>query len=207
MNELILFKQGLYFKEDVGMAHRIPQQPKPKVWLSENWTKKKIADYKPFNFVDGEGIRCSVYVSGCLFNCPGCYNKIAQDFSYGVEYTKELEDQIIADLGQSYVQGLTLLGGEPFLNTPVLLQLCERVRREFGQTKDIWSWTGYKWENLQQESEDKLALLSYVDVLVDGPFILAEKDLTKAFRGSHNQRIIDVAKTRDAGEVILYIDD
>ncbi|MBM6614659.1 anaerobic ribonucleoside-triphosphate reductase activating protein [Desemzia sp. RIT804] len=189
------------------MATRIPQQPKPKAWLSEKWTQKKIADYKPFNFVDGEGIRCSVYVSGCLFNCPGCYNKIAQDFSYGVEYTQQLEDQIITDLGQSYVQGLTLLGGEPFLNTPVLLQLCERVRKEFGQTKDIWSWTGYEWENLQQESEDKLALLSYIDVLVDGPFILAKKDLTKAFRGSYNQRIIDVAKTKESDEIVLYIDD
>lgn len=189
------------------MAPRIPQQPKPQAWMAEKWTQKKIADYKPFNFVDGEGIRCSVYVSGCLFNCPGCYNKIAQDFSYGVEYTQELEEQIITDLGQTYVQGLTLLGGEPFLNTPVLLQLCKRVRQEFGQAKDIWSWTGYKWENLQQESEDKLALLSYIDVLVDGPFILAEKDLTKAFRGSRNQRIIDVVKTKASGEIVLYIDD
>lgn len=183
------------------------KQPTKRHWTAECFSKNKIADYKPFNFVDGEGVRCSVYVSGCLFNCPGCYNKIAQNFDYGVLYTPELEDTIIADLGQSYVQGLTLLGGEPFLNTPVLLKLCERVRQEYGQTKDIWSWTGYTWEELQGETEDKLALLAYVDVLVDGQFISAEKDLAKAFRGSRNQRIIDVTQTQLNDKIVLYIDD
>lgn len=182
-------------------------QHRKRHWTAAQFSKNKIADYKPFNFVDGEGVRCSVYVSGCLFNCPGCYNKIVQNFDYGVAYTQELEDTIIADLGQPYVQGLTLLGGEPFLNTPVLLQLCARVRAVYGQSKDIWSWTGYTWEELQTESEDKRALLDYVDVLVDGQFVLAEKDLSKAFRGSRNQRIIDVAQTRSTGEVVLYIDD
>lgn len=182
-------------------------QHKKRQWTAARFSKNKIADYKPFNFVDGEGVRCSVYVSGCLFNCPGCYNKIVQDFEYGVPYTQELEDTIITDLGQPYVQGLTLLGGEPFLNTPVLLKLCARVRQEYGQAKDIWSWTGYTWEELQAETDDKRALLDYVDVLVDGQFVLAEKDLSKAFRGSRNQRIIDVAQTKAKGEMVLYIDD
>lgn len=86
---------------------RQPKNPKPGEWISEDYSKHKIADYKPFNFVDGEGVRCSLYVSGCLFDCPGCYNLAAQNFNYGRPYTQELEDQIIADIGQSYVQGLT----------------------------------------------------------------------------------------------------
>ena len=100
----------------------------------------------------------------------------AQNFHYGQPYTQELEDQIITDLSQSYVQGLTLLGGEPFLNTQVCLQLVKRVRKEFGHQKDIWSWTGYTWEELQKETADKLALLKQLDILVDGRFLLAQKD-------------------------------
>lgn len=183
------------------------KNPQPKEWRSEDWSQHKIADYKPYNFVDGEGVRCSLYVSGCLFQCEGCYNKIIQNFNYGTYYTQELEDQIIQDLGASYCQGLTLLGGEPFLNTPVLLRLCKRVRETYGDTKDIWSWSGYTWEELQQETEDKLALLEYVDVLVDGRFIFAKCDLTLRFRGSSNQRIIDVKESKKQNKVVLYYQD
>lgn len=156
---------------------RLPRNPKPQEWLAKDHSLQYIADYKPFNFVDGEGVRCSVYVSGCLFNCPGCYNKAAQNFHYGQPYTQDLEDQIIEDLSQSYVQGLTLLGGEPFLNTQVCLKLVKRVRKEFGHEKDIWSWSGYTWEELMKESSDKLELLHYLDILVDGRFLLAKKIL------------------------------
>lgn len=162
---------------------RLPKNPRPKEWLAKDHSLGYIADYKPFNFVDGEGVRCSIYVSGCLFNCPGCYNKAAQNFHYGQPYTQELEDQIIEDLSHDYVQGLTLLGGEPFLNTPVLLKLCKRVRQEFGHQKDIWSWSGYTWEELLKDSDDKKELLHLVDILVDGRFLLAKKDLTLQFRG------------------------
>ncbi|PLA75930.1 anaerobic ribonucleoside-triphosphate reductase activating protein [Ligilactobacillus agilis] len=185
-------------------APRLPRNPEPKEWLASNLSQQKIADYKPFNFVDGEGVRCSLYVSGCKFSCPGCYNKVAQNFNYGYDYTKALEDQIIADLGQSYVQGLTLLGGEPFLNTQVCLQLVKRVRAEYGHQKDIWSWSGYTWEELQKESADKLELLSYLDVLVDGRFLEAQKDLTLQFRGSANQRIIAVPASLKARQPILW---
>ena len=122
------------------------RNPKPKEWNSKDFSQKRIADYKPFNFVDGEGVRNSLYVSGCLFACEGCYNKIIQSFNYGSPYTKDLEDRIITDLSHSYVQGLTLLGGEPFLNTEICLSLVKRVRKEFGREKDIWSWTGYTWD-------------------------------------------------------------
>lgn len=181
-----------------------PKNPRPKEWLAKDHSLQYVADYKPFNFVDGEGVRCSLYVSGCLFNCPGCYNKAAQNFHYGQPYTQELEDQIMEDLSHDYVQGLTLLGGEPFLNTQVCLKLVHRLRKEFGHKKDIWSWTGYTWEELQKESADKLELLHNLDILVDGRFILAKKDLTLQFRGSSNQRIIDVPKSLDQGKVVIW---
>ena len=183
---------------------RLPKNPKPKQWQAKDYSLNKIADYKPFNFVDGEGVRCSLYVSGCLFDCPGCYNLAAQNFNYGVPYTKELEDQIIEDLGQSYVQGLTLLGGEPFLNTKVCLSIVNRIRKEFGHSKDIWSWSGYTWDELQKESDDKLELLSKIDILVDGRFMESQKDLTLQFRGSSNQRIIDVPKSLKENKVVIW---
>ena len=173
----------------------MPKNPKPGEWISEDYSKHKIADYKPFNFVDGEGVRCSLYVSGCLFDCPGCYNLAAQNFNYGRPYTQELEDQIINDISQPYVQGLTLLGGEPFLNTWVCNRIIDRVRKEFGHDKDIWSWSGYTWEELLQETPDKLKMLHNIDILVDGRFMDSLKDLTLQFRGSSNQRIIDVQKS------------
>ena len=165
--------------------------PKPKEWTSEQYSKGKIASYKPYNFVDGEGVRCSLYVSGCLFACEGCYNVIAQNFNYGIPYTKELEEQIVSDVGAS-------------LNTGGCLSLVKALREAYGHTTDIWSWTGYTWEELMQETEDKLELLSLIDILVDGRFELARKDLTLQFRGSSNQRIIDVQSSLKAGEVILW---
>lgn len=166
---------------------------RPTEWTSEQFSLGYIADYKPYNFVDGEGVRCSLYVSGCPFACKGCYNKVAQNFAYGTPYTQALEEQIIEDLAASYCQGLTLLGGEPFLNTGVTLQLAERVRKEFGWSKDIWSWSGYTWEEITEEgSVDKQALLGLIDVLVDGRFEQEQFDRGLHFRGSRNQRIIDV---------------
>lgn len=140
-------------------------------WTAEKFSLGYVADYKPYNFVDGEGVRCSLYVSGCPFACRGCYNKVAQDFSCGSPYTKELEDQIISDLAADYCQGLTLLGGELFLNTQVSLSLSKRVKAEFGEQKDIWAWSGYTFEELINGSDDKVELLKLIDVLVDGKFI------------------------------------
>ena len=178
----------------------------PKEWKAADYSQQKIADYKPFNFVDGDGVRCSIYVSSCLFNCKGCYNKKVQDFSYGVPYTDELEEKILNDLSQPYVQGLTLLGGEPFMNTQVLNRLVRKVRERFGHTKDIWSWSGYYYEELLQETDDKLWLLHHIDVLVDGRFILDKLNLNLRFRGSSNQRIIDVPKSLETGKLVLWMD-
>ena len=178
--------------------------PKPKEWDAQVLSQRMIADYKPFNFVDGEGVRNSLYVSGCLFACEGCFNKAVQNFNYGTPYTEELEAQIMADLSHSYVQGLTLLGGEPFLNTPVVLPLVKKVRETFGDTKDIWSWSGYTFEELLQETPDKLELLSQIDILVDGRFELAQKDLNLQFRGSRNQRIIDVPQSLKLKQAVIW---
>ncbi|WP_407657810.1 anaerobic ribonucleoside-triphosphate reductase activating protein [Levilactobacillus suantsaii] len=176
----------------------------PNEWLARDLSEQYVADYKAFNFVDGEGVRCSLYLSGCPFHCPGCYNVAAQNFHYGQPYSQDLEDQIITDLSQDYVQGLTLLGGEPFLNTQVAIRICERVRQEFGHTKDIWSWSGYYWDELLKDSADKLKLLSLIDILVDGRFLETEKELTLQFRGSSNQRIIDVPKSLAAHQVVIW---
>ncbi|CAI2548326.1 hypothetical protein AKUH3B110M_00320 [Apilactobacillus kunkeei] len=188
------------------MSHmkRQPNNPKPKEWLAKDLSQQYIADYKPFNFVDGEGIRCSIYVSGCKFLCPGCYNVASQNFHYGQPYSQDLEDQIIEDMKKDHVQGLTLLGGEPFLNTQVCLRLCKRVREEFGHTKDIWSWSGYTFDELLKDSYDKLKLLSMIDILVDGRFMEDQKDLTLQFRGSANQRIINVPKSLEENKVVLW---
>ena len=163
-------------------------------WDGRKLSRNRIADYKRFVVTDGEGIRCSVYVSGCPFHCDGCWNSSIWDFQAGHDYTQDLEDAIVADISQSYVNGLTLLGGEPFLNTPAILKLCRRIRQELGDTKDIWCWTGYTWEELMRQGEtpDKAELLSYVDVLIDGRFVQDLKDSLLQFRGSSNQRVIDV---------------
>jgi len=181
--------------------------PENKEWQSDDLSLNYVADYKPFIMVDGPGVRCSIYLSGCKFLCPGCYNVVAQNFHYGTEYTQELEDQIVADLSHSYVQGLTLLGGEPFLNTAVALKLTRRIRAEFGDTKDIWSWTGYTWDELMAETADKKALLQEIDVLVDGRFVQALMNLKLRFKGSSNQRIIDVPASLATKEVVLWTDE
>lgn len=178
--------------------------PTPQEWDSHKLSQKKIADYKAFNFVDGEGVRNSLYVSGCLFACEGCFNQAVQNFNYGTPFTVELLDVIIADLAPDYVQGLTLLGGEPFLNTEVCLTVVKKMREVYGTKKDIWSWTGFTYDELMLESPDKLELLSYVDILVDGRFELAKKDLRLQFRGSSNQRIIDVKKSKEQGQVVIW---
>ena len=177
--------------------------PKPQEWKSEELSLGRIIDYKAFNFVDGEGVRNSLYVSGCMFHCKGCYNAATWSFKAGIPYTKELEEQIMRDLDHPYVQGLTLLGGEPFLNTGILIPLVKRIRKELPE-KDIWSWTGYTWEELMLETPDKLKLLHLVDILVDGRFDITKKNLMLQFRGSSNQRIIDVKKSLDQGKVVIW---
>ena len=182
------------------MTHRTPQ---PATWISDKVSHDHVADYKPFQFVDGEGVRCSLYVSGCLFACDGCFNEAAWSFKYGEPFTHDLEDRILADLAHTGVQGLSLLGGEPFLNTAVCLRVVRRLREELPD-KDVWAWSGYRFEQLMMDSADKRELIDLVDVLVDGPFDIAKRDLSLDFRGSTNQRVIDARVSRLAGHAVEW---
>lgn len=165
------------------------------------------AEIKNCDIANGEGVRVSLFVSGCTLHCEGCFNQEAWDFKFGEEFTPEVEDRIIEMLRPSYINGLTLLGGEPFErpNQEALLPFLRRVRQELPQ-KTIWAYTGRLYDvDLQPggcvhcDATDEL--LSLIDVLVDGAFIEAEKDITLAFCGSSNQRLIDLAKTRRTGEL------
>lgn len=189
-----------------GIPYAYSNNPRPGQYDGRRLSRWKIADYKRFVVSDGEGVRHSLFVSGCNFRCKDCFQPAIFNFNAGFPYTQELEDQIIDDLQYDYVQGLTLLGGEPFANTPMLIQLCKHVREVYGNSKDIWSWTGFTWEELHLEGEtpDKLELLSYVDVLVDGRFMYGRKDPNLQFRGSSNQRVIDVKKSGEEGRVHIW---
>ena len=180
--------------------------PRAGQWDAARMSKRMIADYKTFLVTDGEGVRNSLYVSGCPFHCEGCFNSSIWDFKAGREYTQRLEDRIIDDLRAPWVQGLTFLGGEPMLNTGVLIPLARRIRAEFGQTKDIWCWTGYTWEELMRDGEtpDKRELLDLIDILVDGRYIKELHDSLLQFRGSRNQRILDVPRSLDSGAPVIW---
>ena len=159
---------------------------------------------------NGIGCRTALFVSGCTHHCKGCFNEMTWDFNYGVPYTKEVEDEIVESLKPEYIAGLTILGGEPMevVNQKEIRPLIERIKREVPKAT-IWIYSGYLWEELTDpdnkrcHSEDTDTILSMTDVLVDGEFMLDKKNLMLRFRGSENQRIIDVKATLEKGEVVL----
>lgn len=168
------------------------------------------ADIRPIDVANGPGIRVSLFVSGCTHACPGCFNPEAWDFGYGQPFTKDEEDAILTHLAKPYVKGLSLLGGEPFhpSNQAAVLALVKRVREAY-PGKDIWCYTGYLYEDLLagRVGEHSWELLEQLDVLVDGPFVLEQKELSLRFRGSANQRLIDVPVSREAGTVVWWNDE
>ena len=159
---------------------------------------------------NGAGMRVSVFVSGCLNHCPGCFQPQTWDFDFGHEYTEEMEEEILKELSQSYYDGLTLLGGDPMeiSNQKGLLNLVKRVKKEL-PGKNIWVYTGYIYDqDLLPGGKRYIAdvtdeFLDCVDILVDGPFVQEKKRITLNFRGSDNQRIIDLPETRKAGQLVL----
>ena len=156
---------------------------------------------------NGEGVRTSLFVSGCTNHCPGCFNQEAQDFNYGKLYTQDTENILLDCIKQPYISGLSILGGDPLCQDDMgLITLNFLAHKVHSLGKTVWLWTGFKWEDFNFTNNFSLQslLLSACDVVVDGPFIEAEKDLTLAFRGSRNQRIIDVRETLGKGEIILY---
>lgn len=165
---------------------------------------------KNYDIADGEGVRVTLFCSGCTNRCEGCFQPETWDFCYGKEYTKETEDQLIQMLTNPNIQGLTLLGGDPFepSNQRTLITLLRRVKQEL-PTKDVWAYTGFVYEHDLLEGQRKHTevtdeMLSYIDVLVDGPFVIDEKDISLYFRGSTNQRVIDMPKTLKSGNVVIY---
>ena len=156
---------------------------------------------------NGEGVRTSLFVSGCTNHCPGCFNQEAQDFNYGKLYTQDTENILLDCVKQPYISGLSILGGDPLCQDDMgLITLNFLAHKVHSLGKTVWLWTGFKWEDFNFTNNFSLQslLLSACDVVVDGPFVEAEKDLSLAFRGSRNQRIIDVRKTLGKGEIILY---
>lgn len=165
---------------------------------------------KNYDIADGEGVRVTLFCSGCTNRCEGCFQPETWDFCYGKEYTKETEGQLIQMLTNPNIQGLTLLGGDPFepSNQRTLITLLRRVKQEL-PTKDVWAYTGFVYEQDLLEGQRKHTevtdeMLSYIDVLVDGPFVIDQKDISLYFRGSTNQRVIDMPKTLKSGNVVIY---
>ena len=168
------------------------------------------AEIKYCDVANGPGVRTSLFVSGCSHHCPGCFNEIAWDFNYGKPFTQDTIDSIIESLKPDYIQGLTLLGGEPieYSNQKGLLPLVRQVREVLPQ-KDIWCFTGFLFdkdiiENMCKKWKETNELLSYIDVLVDGRFVEELKNLNLKFKGSENQRTILVNESLKSGNVILY---
>ena len=170
-----------------------------------------IAEIKKTDIANGEGVRVSLFVSGCTRRCKNCFNSVAWDFEYGRPFIPELQEEVLAALSPDYIAGLSLLGGEPFepSNQKGLLPFIREFKLRFPQ-KTIWCYTGYTFDNgimkeVQANCEETRELLSLIDVLVDGPFIEELKDIRLKFRGSSNQRVIDMKRTLEAGNVVLYL--
>ena len=170
------------------------------------------ASIKDCDIANGPGVRVSLFVSGCTHHCKGCFNREAWDFDYGEAFTQETMDLILEMLSPGYIKGLTLLGGEPFepQNQGPIVELLRQVKSRYPE-KSIWAFSGYLFDRdilsgRLGDPEITKEYLSYLDVLVDGPFVEAKKDLMLRFRGSSNQRLIDVQKSLSSGSVVEWED-
>lgn len=170
------------------------------------------AEIKNCDIANGLGVRVSLFVSGCTHHCKNCFNEVTWDFYYGKVFDEKVEEQILEYLKPNHITGLTLLGGEPMepSNQRALLSFIKKVKETY-PNKDIWMYSGYVFDKeLLQESRARCEvtdeLLSYIDVLVDGRFVEELKDLSLKFRGSSNQRIIDVQESLKTNQVVLYKD-
>lgn len=168
------------------------------------------SEIKNYDIANGPGVRVTLFVSGCTHHCEGCFNEMTWDFDYGNPFDESVQEQILAWLEPDYIAGLTLLGGEPLehVNRQALLPFLRTVRKKYPK-KDIWCYTGYRFEEdvlgkFCKQWQDMREFLSYIDVLVDGEFVLAQKDISLQFRGSSNQRIILVRESLRSGETVLW---
>ena len=172
------------------------------------------ATIKWTDIANGEGVRISLFVSGCTHRCKNCFNQIAWDFNYGEAFDESVQDKIIKELGAGYIDGLSLLGGEPLEpeNQLALYPFVKKVKEIYPQ-KSIWCYTGFVFDEktgslheTHKTTPITKQLISLFDVLVDGPFIEEKKNIRLKFRGSENQRVIDVQKTLRTGECVLYME-
>ena len=172
------------------------------------------ATIKWTDIANGEGVRISLFVSGCTHRCKNCFNEIAWDFTYGKVFDEQVEEKILSELAADYIAGLSLLGGEPLepQNQEALYPFIKKVKERY-PNKTIWCYTGFVYnekKGVLKEGKKNTAvtkdLISMFDVLVDGPYIEKMKDVRLKFRGSSNQRIIDVQKTIETGECVLYLE-
>jgi len=163
------------------------------------------ATIKTHDIANGPGVRVSLFVSGCTHRCKDCFNQEAWDFDYGEVFDQTVMDRILDLLAPGYIKGITYLGGEPLdpRNQAGLLDLSRQIKAKYPE-KSIWCFTGYIWGKLPQVEGVTEELISLLDVLVDGPFVAAQKNLSLRFRGSENQRLIDVPETLHTGEVVLW---
>lgn len=172
------------------------------------------ATIKWTDIANGEGVRISLFVSGCTHRCKNCFNEVAWDFTYGEKFDEAVEEKILSELSSDYIAGISLLGGEPLepLNQKALLPFIKKVKERYPH-KTIWCYTGYVFDEksgmlreTNKNTEDTKALISLFDVLVDGAYIEELKDIRLKFRGSSNQRVINVQKTLQEGECVLYLE-
>lgn len=159
------------------------------------------AQLRKYDVTNGPGIRATLFVSGCTHKCPGCFNEEQQSFTYGNEWTKEVEDSFIKAASNPLIVGISILGGEPMqqLRDTCMIELLNRLKTQV--QKPIWVWTGYTFEELLKNPEQK-RLLSYIDVLIDGKFEMDNRDLMLKYRGSSNQRVIDVKESLWQNKII-----
>lgn len=171
----------------------------------------RYGSIKKRDIANGLGVRVTLFVSGCTHHCPGCFQPQTWDFSFGQPFTEETERELLEALSSTYITGLTLLGGEPFEpdNQRALVPFLHQVKTAL-PTKDIWAFSGYTLEELRGERPSRCRcevtdeMLSMVDVLVDGPFIEAQKDISLRFRGSANQRVIDLPASLKSNTLVPY---
>ena len=170
------------------------------------------AEIKTTDIANGEGVRVSLFVSGCTHRCKNCFNSVAWDFDYGKPFTEETQQFLLDSLAPDYIAGLSLLGGEPMEpeNQKALLPFVESFKKQFPK-KTVWCYTGYTLQENGTFQEERAncastsKLLSLIDVLVDGRFVEELKDIRLRFRGSSNQRLIDIKRTFEQGSIVLYL--
>lgn len=166
-----------------------------------------FGNIKFFDVADGPGVRIALYVSGCPHACEGCHNKESWDYNYGKKFTNDEMNLIIENLKKEFITGFSILGGEPLdpKNRPDVYSIIKLIKEQLPD-KNIWVWTGYTWEELMEEKAIPQDILKLIDVIVDGRFILSQRNISLKYRGSPNQRVIDVQKTLKSNSITYYCD-